>query len=366
MYIHQRHEWPNFTWNLAEVGSILADVRHLQGRLLGRMEAIGFNLRAEATLKTLTSDIVKTSEIEGETLDSNQVRSSLARRLGMDIADSPPLARHVEGIVEIMLDATRNYNSPLTKERLYDWHAALFPTGRSGLQRIKVGAWRDETSGPMQVVSGPFGKETIHYEAPSFSRLEEEMERFIHWFNTESDEDPVMKAALAHFWFVTIHPFDDGNGRIARAIADMALTKSEQSTQRFYSMSSQIQKERKEYYAVLELCQKGGLDITPWFLWFLPCLKRAITASGELLEEVLAKAAFWEAHKFTTFNDRQRLLINRLLDGFDGKLTSSKWAKIGKCSQDTALRDITDLLGRDVLQRDTAGGRSTSYSLVKL
>ena len=366
MYIHELKHWPELTFDQAGLSPLLADVRHLQGKLLGRMEALGFHLREEATLQTLTHDVIKTSEIEGEMLDTEQVRSSIARRLGMDIGAETPASRDVEGIVEMMLDATQGYSKPLTEERLFDWHAALFPTGRSGMQRINVGAWRDESSGAMQVVSGPYGKEKVHYEAPTFDRLEQEMARFIEWYNIPSDVDLVIKSALAHFWFVTIHPFDDGNGRIARAIADMTLAQSERSQQRFYSMSSQIQKERKAYYDVLEACQKGELDITLWITWFLGCLKHAITASDEMLEAVLTKARFWDAHADESFNERQRLLINRLLDGFEGKLTSSKWAKIGKCSQDTALRDITNLMERDILQKDDAGGRSTSYHLTVL
>lgn len=363
MYIHESKDWPSFTFNQAELSVLLADVRHLQGKLLGRMEALGFNLREEATLQTLTHDVIKTSEIEGEKLDTEQVRSSIARRLGMDIGASTPATRDVEGIVEVMLDATQKYDKPLTKSRLFDWHAALFPTGRSGMQRINVGNWRDEKSGAMQVVSGPFGKEKVHYEAPTFDRLEKEMQRFIQWYNAKAETDLVIKAALAHFWFVTIHPFDDGNGRIARAIADMTLAQSERSKQRFYSMSSQIQTERKAYYDVLESCQKGTLDITPWIKWFLECLKHATLASDEMLEAVLTKARFWDTHASESFNERQRMIINRLLDGFEGKLTSSKWAKISKCSQDTALRDITNLVDRRILQKDDAGGRSTSYHL---
>lgn len=363
MYIHERKGWPKLTWDHAALADILAEVRHLQGKLLGRMEALGFSLRAEATLQTLTNDVIKTSEIEGEKLDSEQVRSSIARRLGMDVGGMIPASRDVEGIVEMMLDATGRYDAPLTKERLFDWHAALFPTGRSGMQRIIVGNWRNEQSGPMEVVSGPYGREKVHYEAPSYERLEREMAQFLDWFEAEDSMDPVMKSALAHFWFVTIHPFDDGNGRIARAIADMMLARSERSAQRFYSMSSQIQKERNAYYHVLESCQKGDLDITPWFRWFLECLKRAIEASAELLEAVLIKARFWEKHLGAAFNERQRLILNRLLDGFDGKLTTSKWAKITKCSQDTALRDISDLVERNILMKDDAGGRSTNYLL---
>lgn len=363
MYIYEQKNWPDFNWDEGKLSILLAEVRHLQGRLLGRMEALGFSMREEAALQTLTKDVIKTSEIEGEKLDQDQVRSSIARRLGMDIAGTFPKDRNVEGIVEVMLDATRKYDQPLTDERMFSWHSLLFPTGRSGMYRINVGGWRTKESGPMQVVSGAFGHEKVHYEAPEYNRLKKEMSSFIKWFEGKSGIDPVLKAAIAHFWFVTIHPFDDGNGRIARAIADMQLARSEKSQQRFYSMSSQIQHERKSYYEVLEQCQKGSLDITVWMEWFLHCLKRAIAASDETLESILIKARFWENHAGESFNDRQRVIINRLLDGFDGKLNSSKWAKITKCSQDTALRDITDLLERSILAKDGAGGRSTGYIL---
>ncbi|MDB6067325.1 MAG: cell filamentation protein Fic [Pedosphaera sp.] len=363
MYIHERKDWPELSWNHSKLADLLAEVRHLQGRLLGRMEMLGFGLREEATLQTLTQDVVKTSEIEGEKLDAEQVTSSIARHLGMDIGAALKIDRNVDGIVEVMLDATRRHDAPLTQERLFGWHAALFPTGRSGMQRITVGGWRTEASGPMQVVSGPIGRKWVHYEAPAHDRLENEMARFIKWFNASSKTDLVIKAALAHFWFVTIHPFDDGNGRIARAIADMTLARSEKSAQRFYSMSAQIQRERKEYYNILESCQKGPLDISPWMEWFLNCLKHAIAASEKTLEDVLVKARFWKVHAGESFNERQRTIINRLLDGFEGKLTSSKWAKLTKCSQDTALRDISDLLNRQILAREEAGGRSTSYEL---
>jgi len=364
MYIHERKEWPEFAWNQAKLAGLLAEVRHLQGRLLGRMEALGFESREEATLQTLTQDVVKTSEIEGEKLDMRQVRSSIARRLGMDAGAAVQIDRNVEGIVEVMLDATRNHGRPLTEERLFGWHSALFPTGRSGMRRITVGGWRTSESGPMQVVSGAIGREWVHFEAPAHDRLKKEMARFLKWFNTSAETDAVIKSALAHFWFVTIHPFDDGNGRIARAIADMTLARSEKTSQRFYSMSWQIQRERKEYYRILESCQKGPLDITPWIGWFLNCLKHAIAASETTLEAVLAKARFWKSHFGESFNERQRTILNRLLDGFDGKLTSSKWAKLTKCSQDTALRDISDLLDRRILTRDEAGGRSTNYNLL--
>ena len=365
-YIHQRHGWPEFRWSETALTGLLAAVRHRQGRLIGRMEGLGFTHRSEANLRTLTEDVVKSSEIEGEILDRDQVRSSIARRLGLDIGALAPADRDVEGVVEMMLDATQKYAEPLTAERLFDWHAALFPTGRSGMQRITVGAWRKQTSGPMQVVSGPLGHERVHYEAPEAARLEQEIGAFRDWFNGKSGIDPVLKAGLAHFWFVTLHLFDDGNGRIARAIADMALVRSDRSPQRFYSMSAQIRQDRKAYYGVLEATQKGGLDITPWLEWFLHCLDRALDGAEGVLEGVLRKARFWEKHAGASLNDRQRDMLNRLLDGFAGKLTSSKWAKIEKCSQDTALRDIKDLIDRGVLGKDAGGGRSTSYSIVEV
>lgn len=330
------------------------------------MEALGFALRTEASLVTLTEDVVKSSEIEGERLDRDQVRSSIARRLGIDIGALTPAERDVEGVVEMMLDATQRYVEPLTAERLFGWHAALFPTGRSGMHRIIVGAWRDDRTGPMQVVSGPVGRERVHYEAPSADRLAREMGTFVDWFNHEVSLDPVLKAGVAHLWFVTIHPFDDGNGRIARAIADMALARSERSVQRFYSMSAQIRAEREGYYDILEATQKGELDITRWLEWFLRCLGRAIDGAETTLATVMAKARFWEARAGQSFNERQRLVLNRLLDGFEGKLSSSKWAALAKCSQDTALRDIDDLVRRGVLARDAGGGRSTSYSLAEI
>jgi Fic family protein len=363
MYIHERNGWPKFKWDQSKLTDLLAEVRHRQGRLLGRMEGLGFRLRGEATLTTLIQDVMKTSEIEGEKLDPEQVRSSLARGLGMDVAGAVRVGRNVEGIVEVMLDATRNHDTPLSEERLFDWHAALFPTGRSGMQEIVVGAWRKDASGPMQVVSGPLGREKVHYEAPGANRLNKEMTEFIDWFNAPPETDLVMKSALAHFWFVTIHPFEDGNGRIARALGDLLLARAEKSAQRFYSLSAQIQQERNGYYDILEKSQKGSLDVTLWAEWYLGCLQRALGASEKTLEVVLTKARFWETHAGQSFNDRQREVINRLLDGFEGKLTSSKWAKLTKCSQDTALRDISDLVERKVLVKEEAGGRSTSYRL---
>jgi Fic family protein len=365
-YIHELPDWPTFRWDHKVLTALLAAVRHRQGRLIGRMEGLGFDLRNEATLQTMTEEVVKSSEIEGEILDRDQVRSSIARRLGMDIGGLVPADRDVEGVVEMMLDATQSYEKALTVERLFGWHAALFPTGRSGMHRIAVGAWREDKSGPMQVISGPVGRERVHYEAPKAARVAGDMMAFLDWFNGERGIDPVLEAGVAHFWFVTIHPFDDGNGRIARAIADMQLARSEQSPQRFYSMSAQIRQERKAYYDVLERTQKGDLDITGWLAWFLACLSRAFDSAEEILTGVLGKARFWEKHAGVPLNDRQRDLLNRLLDGFEGKLTSSKWAKIAKCSPDTALRDITDLLERGILVRGEGGGRSTSYSLARV
>jgi Fic family protein len=365
-YIHERTGWPGFRWDHARISPRLVDVRHRQGRLIGRMEGLGFQLRAEAVLDSLTEEVLKSSEIEGETLDRDQVRSSIARRLGLDIGGLTPADRDVEGVVEVMLDATQGYDRPLTARRLFDWHAALFPTGRSAMSKIRVGAWRDDAKGPMQVVSGPIGKERVHYEAPAADRVRDEMKKFLEWFENDNSTDLVLKAGVAHLWFVTIHPFDDGNGRIARAIADMVLARSERSPQRFYSMSAQIREERKSYYEILEATQKGELDITRWLDWFLECLGRAFERAETILATVLYKARFWEQFAAAELNERQREIVNRLLNGFEGKLTSSKWAKLAKCSQDTALRDIEDLIRKKVLVKDSAGGRSTSYSLAKV
>lgn len=329
------------------------------------MDALGFKLRQEAVLTTLTEDVIKSSEIEGEQLDAEQVRSSIARRLGMNIGGLRPVDRNVEGVVEMMLDATSHYDQPLTAERLFGWHASLFPTSRSGMRQIKVGAWREDHSGPMQVVSGPIGRERVHFEAPVAGTLNREMQVFLDWFDESTKTDWVAKAGLAHLWFVTIHPFDDGNGRIARAITDMALARSEKSAQRFYSMSAQIRQERAAYYNVLETTQQGTMDITPWMEWFLGCLRRAIEGAQATLATVLFKARFWETFADVSIHDRQRLVLNRLLDGFEGKLTTSKWAKLAKCSHDTALRDILALVERGVLIRNPKGGRSTSYDLAR-
>lgn len=364
-YIHELPDWPQFTWDRERLSTRLVAVRHDQGRLIGGMDALGFPLQQEAVLQTLTDEVVKSSDIEGERLDAEQVRSSIARRLGMDAGGIEVSDRHVEGVVEMMLDATRQYDQPLTAERLFAWHASLFPGGRSGMRPVRVGAWRDDGTGPMQVVSGPVVRERVHFEAPTADRLDHEMGLFLDWFNQAEEYaiDPVLKAGLAHLWFVTIHPFDDGNGRIARAIADLALARSERSPHRFYSMSAQIRRERAAYYQVLEQTQQGTLDVTPWMEWFLACLERAIASAQTTLADVLRKARFWRTHRDASFNGRQRLMLNRLLDGFDGTLTSSKWAKVAHCSSDTALRDILDLVDRGILVRNPGAGRSTSYAL---
>ena len=365
-YIHELETWPKFQWNTNKLASLVANIRHKQGLLLGRMGTLGFQLRNEASLEVLTADVVKSSAIEGENLDPELVRSSIARKLGVDIGGTAPVDRYVEGIVEMMLDATQKYNKTLTKDRLFSWHAALFPTGRSGLHKITVGGWRTPEAGAMQVVSGAIGRENIHFEAPAAQRLEKEMDSFLNWFNTSESDDPFLKAAIAHFWFVTIHPFEDGNGRIARAIADMALARSDNSPERFYSMSARIEQERKDYYSHLENCQKGDLDITPWLTWFLSCLERAIEGADNALSDVLYKARLWEKINQGPVNVRQRKIINRLLDNFVGKLTTSKYAKLAKCSPDTALRDIQVLMDREIMIQNPGGGRSTSYRLAGL
>ncbi len=366
MYIYQQKNWPQFHWDESRIFPVLVALRHRQGRLLGKMSVLGFTLQEEAMLRTLTLEVLKTSEIEGEMLDSDQVRSSIARRLGIENFGLVKADRDVEGVVEMLLDATQKYQEPLTKDRLFGWHSALFPTGRSGMYKITVGDWRGEGDGPMQVVSGAMGREHVHFEAPEFSVIDREMEQFLSWFNREETMDPVIKAALAHVWFVTIHPFDDGNGRIARTIADLQLSRADESTQRFYSMSAQIRKERSQYYAILEKTQKGDLDVTEWLEWFLQCLDRALIATDEVLSTVLAKAKYWEWFKNKVLNERQKLMLNKLMDGFEGKLNTSKWAKIAKCSQDTALRDIQNLMEQGILRQDGPGGRSTSYYLASL
>lgn len=365
-YIHELPDWPHFHWDEKHLSGKLTAVRHRQGRMLGRLESIGIKQREEASLRTLTEEVIKSSEIEGEILDRDQVRTSLARRLHINIVGALKQAdSNVEGVVDMILDATQEYDSPLTAERLFAWHTALFPTGNSDLVKITVGRWR---TGPMQVVSGAIGHRRVHFEAPAAQRIDKEMAAFLRWLNGKAnaiDIDPVLIAAVAHLWFVTIHPFDDGNGRIGRAIADMMLARSEHSAQRFYSMSAQIRMERGKYYDYLEETQKGGLNITKHLEWFLDCMVRAFDNAETILGVVLKKARFWEHHIEETFNDRQRNIINRLLDSFEGKLTSTKWAKIAKCSQDTAGRDINDLIKRHILKKDAARGRSTSYCLVE-
>lgn len=363
MWIHENQNWPNFTWDVASLASKLADVRYHQGRLLGRMEGLGFDLKREANLGILTSDVVKSSAIEGENLNPEEVRSSIARRLGLDTAGLPLASRDVESIVEMMLDATQNFSKPLTKDRLFGWHAALFPTGRSGLYKITVGDWRTENAGPMQVVSGPVGHERVHFEAPGANRIEKEVQAFLAWFRGQLEFDPVLKAGIAHLWFVTIHPFEDGNGRIGRAIVDMALARADGTPDRFYSLSSQIESERKDYYAQLEKQQRSSLEITGWLEWFLDCLGHAILNSETTLGHVLYKAQLWDMINQEPVNERQRLIINRMLDDFKGHMNTSKFAKLAKCSNDTALRDIQELKARGIFIQNPGGGRSTSYRL---
>lgn len=362
-YIHERSNWPDFTWDSQALSGPLAAVRHKQGRHLGKMEALGFELRTEASLATLTEEVVKSSAIEGEQLNPEEVRSSIARKLGLDAGGLPEPGRNVEGIVEVMLDATRQYDKPLTDERLFGWHAALFPTGRSGMHKITVGAWRNDQHGPMQVVSGPIGKEKVHFQAPKAERLDEEMAQFLDWFESGIAIDPVLKSGIAHLWFVTIHPFDDGNGRIARAVAEMALSRADQTMERFYSMSSGIEARRNEYYLQLESAQRSSLDITPWIAWFLDCLNHTIDAADKSLGSVFDKAKLWQRINPRPVNERQRKVINRMLDDFQGHLTTSKYAKLAKCSNDTALRDIRELLDRGIIVKNPGGGRSTSYRL---
>jgi Fic family protein len=364
LYIHELKSWPQFTWNADRLAAPLAEVRHRQGRLLGYMEALGFGSRQDALLRTLTMDVLKTSEIEGERLDAEQVRSSIARQMGIDIGALKPSDRNVDGIVEMTLDAMSGYDQPLSAARLFEWHRLLFPTARSGFSNIRTGEWRDDRGGPMQVISGPYGREQVHYEAPEAKRLGKEMRLFLDWFNGDHPGlDPVAKAGMAHLWFVTVHPFDDGNGRIARAVADMALARSEDTSQRFYSMSAQIRQERGDYYSILERTQQGSLDVTAWMEWFVGCLGRAIDGARTTLGSVMDKARFWESVRDVPLNDRQKLVLTRLLDGFEGKLTTSKYAKLAKCSEDTALRDISFLVSGGVLLRGSERGRSTNYML---
>lgn len=362
-FIHELDGWPGFEWDSNKFLHLLTESRNLQGRLLGKMETLGFDLQSEASLHTLTLEVLKSSEIEGEMLSQPEVRSSLARKLGLEIENPVRNTRNVDGVVEMALDATQNSTKPLTKDRLFNWHSALFPTGRSGMYKIKVGDFRDDSTGPMQVVSGPLGKERVHFQAPDATLLESEVQHYLNWFNADNEFDLVLKAAIAHLWFVTIHPFDDGNGRITRALTEILLSKSDRTSQRFYSMSSQIRLDRKEYYNILEQTQKGDLDITEWISWFLNCLIKSLQATESTLERVLLKANFWRNYAEVSFNSRQHKILNKLLEGFEGKLTSSKWAKINKCSKDSAVRDINDLISKNVLEKESAGGRSTNYVL---
>ncbi len=362
-YIWERNDWPRFTYDLSQLAVVLAQTSQLQGRLFEKINSLGILQRKEASLQVLTTDVLKTSEIEGENLNYDSVRSSIARRLGIDIGALAPADRHVEGVVELVLDATANYAQPLTQERMFAWHAALFPTGYSGMSPISVGQWRDDASGPMQVVSGPIGKQKVHFQAPPADRLKSEVDNFLRWFESDQQAHALLKAGLAHLWFVTLHPFDDGNGRVARAIGDMALARAEQTPQRCYSLSAQIQKERKNYYDQLERTQKEGLDVTPWLAWFLGCLSRAMQGAEMSLAAVFTKSKFWQHWAGVPMNARQIKILNRVLDGFEGKLTSTKWAAINKCSADTALRDINELIGLGVLHKTDSGGRSTSYEL---
>ncbi len=364
MYLYNNPDWPNFKWNSEKLLLLLSFVRIKQGKLIGIMGALGFELRDEANLEILTQEIIKSTEIEGEILDKEQVRSSIARRLGLEISGLVYSERNVDGIVDLMIDATKNYDRELNKERLFSWHAALFPTGQSGMYRIISGNWRDDSTGPMQVVSGALGKEKVHYQAPPAAQLENEMRIFFDWFNLEQNTDLVIKSAIAHLWFVTLHPFEDGNGRISRALSDMLLARSDEQSYRFYSMSTQIRKERNSYYDILEKTQKSDLDITAWLEWFLNCLLHSIDNSEKILEKIIYKHSFWLKHTNVSINDRQRKILNMLMDDFTGVLNTTKWAKIGKCSQDTALRDIQDLIQKEILVKSEKGGRSTNYELV--
>lgn len=365
-YIYQQDNWANFLWDNDALLNLLAEVRSLQGRIIGKMEALGFELRNEANMEALSLDVLKSTEIEGQLLNPEQVRSSIARKLGMDISGLVATDRNVDGVVDMMFDATQNFKNLISKKRLFNWHASLFPTGRSGMYKIVVGKWRNDSKGPMQIVSGSTEKQKIHYQAPDAKLIKSEMKTFIHWFNSNQNIDLVLKASIAHLWFITIHPFEDGNGRIARAMTDMLLARADGIPQRFYSMSSQIRLERRQYYDILEKTQKGSLDITRWIQWFLNCLMNALLNSDKILAKVLNKHNFWNSLSSQTINERQKLILNKILDGFEGKLTTTKWAKIAKCSNDTALRDINDLIEKQILRKQEKGGRSTGYEMVKI
>jgi Fic family protein len=362
-YIYEQKSWTNFSWYDKVINAIFGEVKLMQGKIIGQMNALGFSAKEETTLTALTLDVVKSSEIEGELLNYEQVRSSIARRLGINIAGLVPSSRHIEGIVEMMLDATQRYSLPLTEKRLFGWHAALFPTGHSGPYEIEVGKYR---TGEMQIVSGAMGKEKVHYEAVKPKLVKAEMDKFLDWFNNDNQLDPVIKAAVAHFWFIIIHPFDDGNGRIARAITDMLLAYAENSGERFYSMSSQIWVESKRYYEVLQKVQHSTGDITEWLEWFLHCLKNGILATENTTQRILQKAEFWKLHENAAINERQRTILNMLFDGFDGKLQTSKWAKITKVSTDTALRDIKDLIGKASCKNPRKAGEIQITNLLTL
>ncbi|MFI3262493.1 MAG: Fic family protein [Rikenellaceae bacterium] len=359
-YIYEYSSWPSFSWDESLVSPLLSEVRFLQGQVLGKIQTLGFSVQEQTALNTITDDVIKSSEIEGEKLNYDQVRSFVARRLGIETAGLVESDRYVEGVVEMMLDATQNYKSPLDNERLFGWHNALFPTGRSGLYKIEVAQYR---TGEMQVVTGAMGKEVVHSQAPSPEVVPSEMQQFLEWLNSNETVDKVLKSAIAHFWFIVIHPFDDGNGRIARAISDLLLTRSDDSPLRFYSLSAQILHQKKEYYAVLQKVQYSDSDITPWLVWYLECFKRALMTTETLLKKVISKAEFWECHKDLTFNHRQQQMLNLLMGDFVGVLNTSKWAKITKCSKDTALRDIQDLISKGILSKDSKGGRSVNYEL---
>lgn len=363
-YVYQHYDWPNFMWDHEMVLMYLAEVRFAQGKLMGKLDTLGFDTRVDAHFEMLSLEVLKSAEIEGELYKPEEVRSSVARKLGLDKFQDVQVGKHVDGVVEMVADALFQYHLPLTEERLFGWHAALFPTGYSGMYKISVGEYRTDSTGPMQVVSGAMGREKVHFQAPSSDCLTQEMAAFLDWFNNEQGLDLVMKAGIAHFWFLTLHPFEDGNGRMARALTDMLLARSDKSTQQFYSLSAQLLKERKAYYERLEKCQKGDMDLTNWLLWFLNCFHEAVLSTDEILNQTLLKATFWKHHQQTLFNERQLKMVNRLLDHFEGKLTSAKWAKMCKCSQDTALRDLSDLLQKQVLRKNEAGGRSTHYTLV--